>query len=169
MVEFGVDVAERFREGNVFLIGDAAHRVTPRGATGLPGTLASDPSCTRRAWSSWMRRSTGDELSPEALGIEVVPGWVTFTGALQTTRDALLAADPTSRARVPGFFVLGEPPELVGWGGFNGPPRGGVVELGYEIAESRWGQGLATAATRAPWLLKRSRPRGQRSDRPHPA
>lgn len=35
LVPFGVDLAERFREGNGFLIGDAAHRVTPRGATGL--------------------------------------------------------------------------------------------------------------------------------------
>ena len=34
-VEFGVGLADRFREGNVFLIGDAAHRVTPRGGTGL--------------------------------------------------------------------------------------------------------------------------------------
>jgi 2-polyprenyl-6-methoxyphenol hydroxylase-like FAD-dependent oxidoreductase len=34
-VPFGVDLAERFRDGRVFLIGDAAHRVTPRGATGL--------------------------------------------------------------------------------------------------------------------------------------
>jgi 2-polyprenyl-6-methoxyphenol hydroxylase-like FAD-dependent oxidoreductase len=34
-VSFGIDVAERFRDGRVFLIGDAAHRVTPRGATGL--------------------------------------------------------------------------------------------------------------------------------------
>ena len=35
LVPFGVDLAERFRQGNAFLIGDAAHRVTPRGATGL--------------------------------------------------------------------------------------------------------------------------------------
>ena len=34
-VPFGVDLAERFRDGRAFLIGDAAHRVTPRGATGL--------------------------------------------------------------------------------------------------------------------------------------
>src|SRR5439155_18284584 len=34
-VSFGVGLAVRFREGNVFLIGDAAHRVTPRGGTGL--------------------------------------------------------------------------------------------------------------------------------------
>ena len=41
------------------------------------------------------------------------------------------------------------PPELVGWGGFKGPPEQGVVELGYEIAESRRGRGLASAAARA--------------------
>jgi putative polyketide hydroxylase len=34
-VVFGVGLAERFREGDAFLIGDAAHRVTPRGGTGL--------------------------------------------------------------------------------------------------------------------------------------
>ncbi|HSS73548.1 MAG TPA: FAD-dependent monooxygenase [Gaiellaceae bacterium] len=34
-VAFGIGLAERFREGDVFLIGDAAHRVTPRGGTGL--------------------------------------------------------------------------------------------------------------------------------------
>lgn len=34
-VAFGVGLAERFREGDAFLIGDAAHRVTPRGGTGL--------------------------------------------------------------------------------------------------------------------------------------
>jgi len=34
-VAYGVDLAARFRDGSVFLIGDAAHRVTPRGATGL--------------------------------------------------------------------------------------------------------------------------------------
>jgi putative polyketide hydroxylase len=34
-VTYGVGLAERFRDGDAFLIGDAAHRVTPRGATGL--------------------------------------------------------------------------------------------------------------------------------------
>jgi 2-polyprenyl-6-methoxyphenol hydroxylase-like FAD-dependent oxidoreductase len=34
-VAFGTGLAERFRDGDVFLIGDAAHRVTPRGGTGL--------------------------------------------------------------------------------------------------------------------------------------
>lgn len=34
-VSMGVALADRFRDGNAFLVGDAAHRVTPRGATGL--------------------------------------------------------------------------------------------------------------------------------------
>ena len=40
-VPFGVDLAERFRDGEVFLAGDAAHRVTPRGATGLNTAIRS--------------------------------------------------------------------------------------------------------------------------------
>jgi RimJ/RimL family protein N-acetyltransferase len=91
----------------------------------------------------------GDENLAEALGHDVVPGWVTFTEALQPTRDALAARGGDTRwgAR---FFVTGDPAELVGWGGFKGPPdEEGVVELGYEIAESRSGRGLATEATQA--------------------
>jgi len=90
----------------------------------------------------------GDDTLARALGHDVVPGWATFTGALQHTRDAL-AADPTGSAWGARLFVSGDPPELVGWGGFKGPPMGGVVELGYEIAAERRERGLATAATRA--------------------
>jgi putative polyketide hydroxylase len=32
---FAAQLADRFRSGNVFLVGDAAHRVTPRGGTGM--------------------------------------------------------------------------------------------------------------------------------------
>jgi 2-polyprenyl-6-methoxyphenol hydroxylase-like FAD-dependent oxidoreductase len=38
-VAFGVELAERFREGRAFLVGDAAHRVTPRGGTGLNSAI----------------------------------------------------------------------------------------------------------------------------------
>ena len=34
-VTTGIGLAERFRDGDAFLVGDAAHRVTPRGATGM--------------------------------------------------------------------------------------------------------------------------------------
>lgn len=90
----------------------------------------------------------GDDVLAQALGHDVVPGWSTFTRALQTTRDAV-AASPGAAAWGARLFVARELPELVGWGGFKGPPEDGVVELGYEIAEARRGRGLATAATRA--------------------
>jgi [ribosomal protein S5]-alanine N-acetyltransferase len=90
----------------------------------------------------------GDDALARALGHDVVAGWATFADALQPTRDAL-AADPSRSAWGARLFVAGDPPELVGWGGFKGPPEDGVVELGYEIAESRRERGLATAATRA--------------------
>jgi ribosomal-protein-alanine N-acetyltransferase len=90
----------------------------------------------------------GDDALAGALGCAVVPGWVLFTGALAATRDSL-AADPAGAEWGARLFLAGEPPELVGWGGYKGPPRDGVVELGYEIATGRWGQGLATGAARA--------------------
>lgn len=90
----------------------------------------------------------GDDALGEALGHHVAAGWATFTEALGPTRDAL-AARPDGAAWGSRFFVTGDPPELVGWGGFKGPPNDGVVELGYEIAESHRGRGLATSATRA--------------------
>ena len=90
----------------------------------------------------------GDDALAEALGHDVVPGWVTFTEAVQLTRDAL-AADPEGAAWGTRFFVTDDPLELVGWGGFKGPPADGVVELGYEIAEPRQNRGLATDAVRA--------------------
>jgi ribosomal-protein-alanine N-acetyltransferase len=90
----------------------------------------------------------GDAALGRALGHDVVPGWVTFSQALQGARDALVERPELSDWGT-RFFVTADPPELVGWGGFKGAPRTGVVELGYEIAESRRGRGLATAATLA--------------------
>ncbi|HWI22783.1 MAG TPA: GNAT family protein [Baekduia sp.] len=90
----------------------------------------------------------GDAELAQALGNDVVPGWSTFVEALRITRDAQVA-DPGALTWGARLFVGGEPPELVGWGGFKGPPRDGIVELGYEIAESRQGRGFATAAVQA--------------------
>ncbi len=90
----------------------------------------------------------GDDALAKALGHDVVAGWATFTEALQPTRDAL-AANPSGSAWGARLFVARDPPELVGWGGFKGLPKDGVVEVGFEIAEARRGRGLATAATRA--------------------
>ena len=38
---FVAELADRFRAGSVFLTGDAAHRVTPRGGTGMNAAIAS--------------------------------------------------------------------------------------------------------------------------------
>jgi ribosomal-protein-alanine N-acetyltransferase len=90
----------------------------------------------------------GDDALARALGYDVVPGWATFREALPPMRDALVE-QPNGHAWGTRLFVSGDPPELVGWGGFKGPPNDGVVEVGYEIAEARQGRGLATAATNA--------------------
>jgi cysteine desulfurase family protein (TIGR01976 family) len=79
------------------------------------------------------------------LGCEVAEGWSGFPEALRRARDAV-AADPRGTRWGTRLFVLDEPRMLVGWGGFKGPPRDGVVELGYEIAPDWRGRGLATAA-----------------------
>jgi [ribosomal protein S5]-alanine N-acetyltransferase len=86
----------------------------------------------------------GDGALARALGHDVVEGWSTFREALRSAARG--RGDATWGTRL---FVAGEPPELVGWGGFKGPPQDGVVEIGYEIAESRRERGLATAAARA--------------------
>jgi [ribosomal protein S5]-alanine N-acetyltransferase len=90
----------------------------------------------------------GDDSLARALGHDVVAGWVTFTEALEPTREAL-ALDSCGAGWGARFFVTDDPRHLVGWGGFKGAPRDGVVEIGYEIAKARQGQGLATAAIRA--------------------
>jgi putative polyketide hydroxylase len=58
-VSFGVGLAERFREGEVFLIGDAAHRVTPRGGTGLNTAIRDGFDI---GWKlAWVLRGWGGE------------------------------------------------------------------------------------------------------------
>jgi RimJ/RimL family protein N-acetyltransferase len=89
-----------------------------------------------------------DEALTQALGCEVAPGWASFPEALAPARDALVSA-PDGFAWGARLFLSEDPRELVGWGGFKGPPAAGLVELGYEVAEGRRGRGLATAATRA--------------------
>ena len=85
-------------------------------------------------------------MHPRQVGAELddPPNWLQDYALC----DAL-AANPSGSAWGARFFVARDPPELVGWGGFKGPPKDGVVEVGYEIAEARRGRGLATAATRA--------------------
>jgi RimJ/RimL family protein N-acetyltransferase len=96
-------------------------------------------------------RTHGVHAEPTTFGIKLA-GW-TFELArdrdrLRRARDAV-AADPGGARWGMRLFVAGAPRTLVGFGGFKGPPREGAVELGYAIAPSWEGRGLATAAVRA--------------------
>ena len=72
-------------------------------------------------------------------------------------REQALAADPDSARWGPGSSSSANRPSWLA-GVFKGPPRGGVVELGYEIAESPLGAGTRDRCDTREWLLKRSRP-----------
>ena len=90
----------------------------------------------------------GPRALERVLGAEVVDGWEVFPHAIERVRGEL-GRDPGSARWGSRLFVAGEPPALVGWGGFKGPPHDGAVELGYAIAPAREGRGLATEAVRA--------------------
>jgi len=90
----------------------------------------------------------GPRALERALGVAVVDGWDVFPGSIERVRHEL-DHDPGAARWGTRLFVAGEPPALVGWGGFKGPPRDGTVELGYAVAPAREGRGLATAAVRA--------------------
>jgi RimJ/RimL family protein N-acetyltransferase len=87
--------------------------------------------------------ASGDEVFEQRFGIAVEPGWVGFPEALPS---ALAAA-----RREPGtpwgthLFFDSTDGALVGFGGFKGEPRRGVVEIGYAVSPSRQGRGIATA------------------------
>jgi putative polyketide hydroxylase len=59
--KFAAEIAERFRSGSAFLIGDAAHRVTPRGGTGMNTAIADGYDL---GWKlSWVLKGwAGEEL-----------------------------------------------------------------------------------------------------------
>jgi 2-polyprenyl-6-methoxyphenol hydroxylase-like FAD-dependent oxidoreductase len=60
-VTYAVELAERFREGSAFLVGDAAHRLTPRGATGMNTAIRDGYDL---GWKlAWVLRGwAGDDL-----------------------------------------------------------------------------------------------------------
>ena len=69
-----------------------------------------------------------------------------FPAAMGRFRDAVVA-DPSRARWGPRLFVVDAPRTLVGWGGFKGPPDGdGAVEIGYAVAPSWQGRGIATVA-----------------------
>jgi putative polyketide hydroxylase len=67
-VAFGVALADRFRSGDAFLIGDAAHRVTPRGGTGMNAAIRDGfDLCWKLGWvlRGWAGESLLDSYERE--------------------------------------------------------------------------------------------------------
>jgi RimJ/RimL family protein N-acetyltransferase len=55
-------------------------------------------------------------------------------------------------------FVERSSGQVIGYGGYAGPPQDGVVEIGYSVLPDARGGGVATAAARA--LVEQARERG---------
>jgi putative polyketide hydroxylase len=85
--EFAVKLAERFRHGPVFLAGDAAHRVTPRGGTGMNSAIHDGYDLGwKLGWvlRGWASPSLLDSYEPERRPV------VAHNGARSADREAAL-------------------------------------------------------------------------------
>ncbi|MEO3759044.1 GNAT family N-acetyltransferase [Mycobacterium sp. B14F4] len=89
------------------------------------------------------------------IGSKVPAGWPEFPEAIGFSIKRL--RDHPDEADWWMHFFLAED-RLVGSGGFVGPPRDGVVEIGYELAQEFRGCGLGIAAARA--LIEKARATG---------
>lgn len=98
----------------------------------------------------------GDDVFTDRFGIAVVPGWVGFPEALPHALDDA-RREPESPWGTHLFFEETDG-ALVGFGGFKGAPHDGEVELGYAVAPSRQGRGIATAVVTV--LVDRARAAG---------
>ncbi|GAA4552081.1 GNAT family protein [Pseudonocardia xishanensis] len=100
---------------------------------------------------------------PARYGLRLAEGYLAFPEALAATREALAGGTP------PEWFshliVDPEAGEVVGLGGYTGPPRDGAVEIGYSVAPGRRGRGHATAAAQT-WVAT-AHARGVRRMRAH--
>lgn len=100
----------------------------------------------------------GDDAFAAATGMKVANGYLAFPEALDFTAERLnLGMDPVWSTHL---VVDTAENELVGMGGFNGPPELDSVELGLSIAPARQGEGIGAAAVGA--LVARAAERGAR-------
>ena len=85
---------------------------------------------------------TEPERFAERFGLTPVAGYLAFPEALAPTVEALEGGID------PAWFshLVVDGTEIVGLGGFTGPPTDGEVEIGYSVAPSRRGRGVAMAA-----------------------
>lgn len=90
-----------------------------------------------------------------ALDVSIAPGWSTFgLEPFKWTRD-VQAAKPEHEGWLTYLTILDKSDKLIGTCGYKGKPDAeGIVEIGYEIAESYQLRGLASEAALA--LTKRA-------------
>jgi len=97
---FGASVATSVRVGDVFLVGDAAHRTTPRGATGMNTGIADGHNLGwKLAWvvRGWAGEALLDSYEAERAGV----GRVNAQTSLQTSLGA-----PPSHSLAQDFGVV---------------------------------------------------------------
>lgn len=93
----------------------------------------------------------------DRFSIPVEADWSGFPEALRFLVEATSERSATEWG--PHLF-FDDDGALVGNGGWKGPPRDGMVELGYAVAPSRQRRGIATAVVRE--LVMRARRAGLR-------
>jgi putative polyketide hydroxylase len=81
--DFGVALASRYRQGRAFLVGDAVHRTTPRGATGMNTGIADGHNL---GWKlGWVVRGWAHEALLDSYEAERAPvGWRNATRSMET-------------------------------------------------------------------------------------
>ena len=80
-------------------------------------------------------------------GARPVEHWTHFPEALKWMNDHI-SEFPTEEGWWTYFIIHRDDHKLIGTAGFKGPPDKGMLEIGYEIANSYQGQGLATEAAK---------------------
>lgn len=119
--------------------------VTSRPPTGAPRV---EPA--RRDWLKALVE--GDDVFTARFGIAVADGWAGFPEAVQPALDTARRHDGDPWE--PYLVFDGDDGSLIGFGGFKGAPVDGAVEIGYAVAPSRQGRGVATAFASA--LIRRA-------------
>lgn len=106
----------------------------------VPSTLSLLEAIVREDWPA---------LSAALGGVDIADHWMHFPEAMTWMRD-YLREHPGEYDWWNYLIIHRRDVRLVGACGYKGPPTPeGIVEIGYEIAESYQGQGLATETARA--------------------
>ena len=106
---FAAQLAERYREGSCFLAGDAAHRMTPRGGTGM-NTAVQD--ALNLGWKlGWVLRGWATPVTPRQLRDRAASDRPTQRRAIRIARRCEVGGrrGPGLGSRRPADSSLGAP------------------------------------------------------------